>query len=96
MDDHERLLHRVSEEQGDILGTIQLIEGDDALHDRLFEHLVDLRDDGSFKLNMKYFAFDYGLTMTNKRFEALFGQPRREGESEIQRWTQVDPRSRAL
>ncbi|MCP5056931.1 MAG: carbamoyltransferase [bacterium] len=52
--------------------------------DTIFEHLVDLRDDGSFKLNMKYFAYDYGLTMTNKRFEKLFGQPRREGESEMQ------------
>ncbi|MCP3983183.1 MAG: carbamoyltransferase [bacterium] len=50
----------------------------------IFDHLVDLRDDGSFKLNMKYFAYDYGLTMTNKRFEKLFGQPRREGESEMQ------------
>ncbi len=48
MDDHERLLHRVSEEQGDILSTIQLIEGDDALHDRLFEHLVDLLVEGMF------------------------------------------------
>jgi carbamoyltransferase len=52
--------------------------------DTIFEHLVDLRDDGSFKLNMKYFAFDYGLTMTNKRFEKLFDEPRRQGESEME------------
>ena len=52
--------------------------------DTIFEHLVDLRDDGSFKLNMKYFAFDYGLTMTNARFERLFGMPRRGSESEME------------
>src|SRR4029450_7106554 len=32
---------------------------------KILEELVDLREDGSFKLNMKYFAYDYGLTMTN-------------------------------
>ncbi len=52
--------------------------------DTIFEHLVDLRDDGSFKLNMKFFAFDYGLTMTNARFERLFGEPRRDGESAME------------
>ncbi len=48
MDEHERLVTRVSEEQGDILGTIQLVEGDEALHDRLFEQLVDLLVEGMF------------------------------------------------
>ncbi len=52
--------------------------------DTIFEHLVDLREDGSFKMDMRYFAYDYGLTMTNKRFEKLFGQPRREPESEME------------
>jgi carbamoyltransferase len=42
---------------------------------KIFEELVDLREDGSFKLNMKYFAYDYGLTMTNDRFARLFGHP---------------------
>jgi len=45
---------------------------------------VDLREDGSFKLNMKYFAYDYGLTMTNRRFEELFGHPRRDPESKME------------
>ena len=52
--------------------------------DKIFEELVDLREDGSFKLNMKYFAYDYGLTMTNRRFEELFGQPRRDSESKLE------------
>ncbi|MDJ0786645.1 MAG: carbamoyltransferase [Myxococcota bacterium] len=58
--------------------------GEPRFADLILEHLVDLREDGSFKLNMKYFAFDYGLTMTNKRFETLMGQPRREAESAMQ------------
>jgi carbamoyltransferase len=52
--------------------------------DKILEELVDLREDGSFKLNMKYFAYDYGLTMTHKRFDALFGQPRRDPESKME------------
>ncbi len=52
--------------------------------EQIFQNLIHVRDDGSFKLNMKYFAFDYGLTMTNKRFDALFGQPRRESESKME------------
>jgi carbamoyltransferase len=52
--------------------------------DKIFEELVDLREDGSFKLNMKYFAYDYGLTMTHKRFDELFGQPRRDPESKME------------
>ncbi len=46
--------------------------------------LVDIREDGSFLLNMRYFNFATGLTMTNdKKWESLFGLPRREPESPI-------------
>jgi hypothetical protein len=48
MDAHERLVHRVADEQDDILGTIQLIDGDPELQDRLFEQLVDLLVEGMF------------------------------------------------
>ncbi len=41
------------------------------------KELVHYRDDGSFRLNLKYFAFHYGLTMTNRHFHELFGQPPR-------------------
>jgi carbamoyltransferase len=47
------------------------------------EKLIDIKDDGSFKLNMSYFAYDYGLTMTNGKFAALFGGPPREPESKL-------------
>jgi carbamoyltransferase len=47
------------------------------------QQLVDIREDGSFKMNMKYFAYDYGLTMTDGRFSELFGAPPRAPESKI-------------
>jgi carbamoyltransferase len=53
---------------------------------KILEELVDLRDDGSFKLNMKYFAYDYGLRMTNDRFSALFGHPVRDPQSEMEQF----------
>jgi carbamoyltransferase len=43
--------------------------------DRILGHLIDLREDGSFRLDMSYFNFGAGLTMTNARFHALFGGP---------------------
>jgi carbamoyltransferase len=52
--------------------------------DLILRELVDLREDGSFKLNMKYFAYDWGLTMTNARFAELFGRPRRDPESKLE------------
>jgi carbamoyltransferase len=60
--------------------------GDPKYVDAILEHLVDLREDGSFKLNMRYFAYDYGLTMTNRRFEVLFGQPRRDPEAKMEQF----------
>src|SRR5579863_5647580 len=41
--------------------------------DAILEHLIDLKPDGSFKLNLKYFDYCQGLTMTNRRFDDLFG-----------------------
>ncbi len=49
--------------------------------DLILKELIDLKDDGSFKLNMKYFDYCVGLKMTNKRFEKLFGGPARRPES---------------
>src|SRR3954464_8077799 len=41
----------------------------------ILDHLVDLKDDGSFRLDLSYFDYCTGLTMTNERFAKLFGQP---------------------
>jgi carbamoyltransferase len=51
--------------------------------DLILEHLIDLKDDGTFRLNMDYFNYATGLTMTNKRFAELFGSPARTAESAI-------------
>jgi carbamoyltransferase len=51
--------------------------------DLILRELISLKDDGSFRLNMKYFAYDYGLTMTNKYFHTLFGVPPRTPESTL-------------
>jgi carbamoyltransferase len=51
--------------------------------ENILNSLIDLKEDGSFKLNMKYFSYATGLKMTNKRFEKLFGCPPRNPESEI-------------
>src|SRR5208282_877079 len=53
--------------------------------DRIYQHLVDLRPDGSFRLNMEYFGFLHELRMTNRAFEELFGGPPRALESAITR-----------
>jgi carbamoyltransferase len=49
----------------------------------ILDELIDLRDDGSLRLNMKYFDFAAGLTMTNREFDRLFGGPPRQPEGEI-------------
>lgn len=51
--------------------------------DAIFKHLVDVKDDGSFVLDMSYFDFAVGSTMTNSKFHQLFGSAPRTGESEI-------------
>lgn len=45
------------------------------------DHLIDIKEDGSFHLDMQYFNYCTDLTMTNKRFDALFGGPPRTSES---------------
>jgi carbamoyltransferase len=47
------------------------------------DHLIDIKEDGSFALNMSYFNYCTGLTMTNEKFDALFGGPPRKQESEL-------------
>lgn len=49
----------------------------------ILDHLIDLKKDGSFKLNMKYFDFPTGLKMINNNFEKLFGEKTRAPESEL-------------
>ena len=51
--------------------------------DRIFDHLVDLKDDGSYRLDLSYFNYCTGLTMTTERFHELFGGPPRKPEERL-------------
>ena len=51
--------------------------------DLIYKELIDLREDGSFRLNQKYFNYLTGLTMTNGEFDKLIGGPPREPESKL-------------
>ncbi len=51
--------------------------------DLIREHLIDIREDGSYRLNMAYFNYCQGLTMTSERFHRLFGGPPREPETPL-------------
>ncbi len=51
--------------------------------DLIINELMDLKEDGSFKLNMKYFNYATGLTMTNKSFSTLFGHPVRDPKKDL-------------
>ncbi len=53
------------------------------LKKKILDQLLDLRPDGSLLMNMKYFNYCAGLTMTNKRFDKLFGGPPRKRESQL-------------
>ena len=49
----------------------------------IYDHLIDLKEDGSFKMDMSFFAYCAGLRMTGSRFETLFGGPPRTPESPL-------------
>jgi carbamoyltransferase len=57
--------------------------GEPRYADIIRDNLLDLKADGSFRMDMSYFNYCQGLTMTNRKFDALFGRPRREPESPI-------------
>ena len=57
--------------------------GEPRFTDLIYEHLLDLKDDGSFRMDMSYFDYTAGLSMISSKFEKLFGEPRRQAESEI-------------
>lgn len=57
--------------------------GKPVYRDAILQHLVRLNEDGSIRLNLDYFDFAYGLTMTNRRWERLFDGPARTPEEPI-------------
>ncbi len=57
--------------------------GEPTYRDLILEKLVDLKPDGSLRLNMEYFGYCHTLVMTNRRFERLFGGPPRRAEAPL-------------
>lgn len=57
--------------------------GEPIYEDLIKEKLLDIKEDGSFRMYLEYFDYQYGRAMTNTKFDALFGGPRREPESKI-------------
>ncbi len=51
--------------------------------DTILENIIDLKEDGSFRMDMSYFDYVSGLRMTNDRFDKLFGGPPREPETDL-------------
>ena len=49
----------------------------------IYDHLLDLKPDGTFRMNMEYFNYCTGLTMTSSRFDAVFGGPPRQPETKL-------------
>ncbi|MFK7817283.1 MAG: carbamoyltransferase [Planctomycetaceae bacterium] len=58
--------------------------GEPKYADTILEHLLDLKDDGSFRMDMSYFNYHTGRTMTSGKFDKLFGSPPRKPESDLQ------------
>jgi len=58
--------------------------GKPRFYDVILEKLIDLRPDGSFKLNQKYFSYTYGLRMAGRKFGKLFGRQRRIPEKALE------------
>ena len=50
--------------------------------DKILDHLIDIRDDGTFRLNLDYFNYATGLTMTNEKFHNLFGEDPRDPKNQ--------------
>lgn len=58
--------------------------GEPKYKDLILRHLLDLKEDGSFRLDLRYFDYCTGLKMTNKRFDALFGRKARRAEERLE------------
>ncbi|MCC6671376.1 MAG: carbamoyltransferase [Planctomycetes bacterium] len=58
--------------------------GEPRFRQQILDHLIDLKEDGSYRLDMRYFDYAAGLRMTSERFHQLFGAPPRSPESPLE------------
>lgn len=59
--------------------------GEPVYFEKIMEHLIDLKEDGSFQVNLDYFTYPYDHIMIHRRFEELFGFDRRKPESKLEK-----------
>lgn len=59
--------------------------GEPVYFEKIMEHLIDLKEDGSFQVNLDYFTYPYDHIMIHRRFEELFGFDRRRPESKLEK-----------
>ncbi len=76
-------LYRVSNQQWRIQADGLAPYGQPVYAEVILKQMIDLKDDGSFRLNMKYFNYGGGLTMTNRAFHRLLGGAARVPETEL-------------
>ncbi|MFZ9750079.1 MAG: carbamoyltransferase, partial [Vulcanococcus sp.] len=57
--------------------------GEPRFVEQIKEHLIDIKPDGTFRLDLSYFKFHRGFRMTGRKFHKLFGRPPRKGETEL-------------
>jgi carbamoyltransferase len=57
--------------------------GEPTFVQKIYDEIIDVKEDGSFRLNMKYFNYLSGLTMTSRAFDKVFGGPPRTGETRL-------------
>lgn len=60
--------------------------GEPKYKELILEHIIDVKDDGSYRLDQTYFNYCTGLTMTNNKFAALFGRPARVPEQDLEQF----------
>src|SRR5690606_36986473 len=57
--------------------------GEPVYYDQIMKNMIDVKGDGSFRLNMEYFNYHKGLTMTSSKFDEMFGGPPRKPEAKM-------------
>ena len=74
---------RVNSDEYKVMGASSY--GKPAYYDLIMKELIDVKDDGSYRLNMDYFPYTHDVKMINEKFEQLFGYSRRQPNEEFQR-----------
>jgi len=75
---------RVNNDEYKVMGASAY--GEPKFYELILKKLIDVKEDGSFKLNMKYFPYTHDFKMINEKFEKLFGHKRREPKDEIKQF----------